>query len=200
MKKKLRNEFRRGILFGICFAVFLIFVVSPGQAEQTTVSLSTPDLVKGNTVYATVNIENVENLDAGQFDISFNPKVLKIASIENGSIGETAFPLQWNAVDEKNIRVIFNLEGVTGVSGSGQLAKIGFKVVGDGEGELNISGGLLGNTEAKSIDVNWQSSTAEGQEKKEADTQQKATPGFEAVLSLVGLITGIHLAWNKKRR
>ncbi|WP_082088947.1 cohesin domain-containing protein [Methanosarcina siciliae] len=33
--------------------------------------------MKGSTVYATVNVENVANFDAGQFDLEFNPNVLK---------------------------------------------------------------------------------------------------------------------------
>ena len=202
MKKNSWKELKRAALFGICFAVLLVFAAVPGQAQQTTVSLSTPELVKGNTVYATVNIENVENLDAGQFDVLFNPDVLKVVSVENGSIGEKDIPLKWNSVDSKTVRVVFNLEGVTGVSGSGQLAKIGFEVIGDGKGELRISEGLLGNTEAKSIDTSWGSSKEEGkegEEGKEADTQQRAAPGFEAALALVGLIAVVCLARSKQR-
>jgi len=86
--------------------------------------------------------------------------------------------------------VIFNLEGVTGISGSGQLARIGFEVIGDGEGDLLISSGLLGNTEANQIDTNWGVTAA-------TDVQE-STPGFEAVFALVGLIAIFGLARSSR--
>jgi len=178
----------------------LIFAVFPGQAQQTTVSLSVPELVKGNTIYATVNIENVENLDAGQFDVLFNPDVLKIISVDNGSIGEKAIPVRWNAVDSKTVRVVFNLEGITGVSGSGKLAKIGLEVIGGGKGDLQISNGLLGNTDAQSIDTSWGSSKENGENGEGTATQQKASSGFELILSLVALTAVVCLTSIRQRR
>ncbi|MCC4767540.1 hypothetical protein FXW07_13235 [Methanosarcina sp. DH1] len=201
MKKNSWMELKRGTLLGICFAVLMMFAAVPCQAQQTTVSLNMPELVKGNTVYATVSIDNVENLDAGQFDLVFNPDVLKIVSVENGSIGNTEIPVQWRSVDSKTARVIFNLEGVTGVSGSGELAKIGFEVMSNGKGDLIISNGLLGNTEAKRIDTIWGDSNDDGKEgeEQEADTKQTATPGFEIELSLIGLTAVVCLARGKQR-
>ncbi|KKG15295.1 hypothetical protein EO98_08535 [Methanosarcina sp. 2.H.T.1A.6] len=204
MKNKSWEELKRGVLFGICFAALIaVFAAIPVQAQQTTVSLDTPEMVEESTVYATVNIDNVENLDAGQFDLIFNPGVLKVISVENGSIGETEIPVQWRSVDSKKVRVIFNLEGVTGVSGSGQLASIGFEVIGSGEGEIHISDGLLGDTEANSIDTDWGVTEASGIDADlrdaEAEDAQKAAPGFEVVLTLAGLTTAICLARNEQR-
>ncbi len=55
-------------MISVCFAALLIaFAAVPAQAQQTTVSLTTPELVQGSTVYATVEIDDVNNLDAGQF-------------------------------------------------------------------------------------------------------------------------------------
>jgi hypothetical protein len=199
MKQKLWDELRKGVLFGVSFAVLLVFVVFPGQAQQTTVSLSVPELVKGNTVYATVNIGNVENLDAGQFDILFNPDALKVVSVDNGSIGEKAIPVKWKAVDSKTVRVVFNLEGITGVSGSGQLAKIGLEIIGDGKSDLQISDGLLGNTNAQSIDTSWGGSKEGGDNGKGAATQQRASSGFGIVLSLV-VLTAVVCLFSIKQR
>jgi hypothetical protein len=204
MKKNSWKKLKRDFLLGTCFAVLVLaFAVVPGQAQQATVGLSTPELTKGNTVYATVNVENVENLDVGQFDLEFNPAVLKVVDVENGSIGETEIPVQWRSIDSGTIRVIFNLEGVTGVSGSGQLAIIGFKVIGDGEGEFLISNGLLGNIETKSIDTNWgvseDSSVDADLRDAEGEDTQKAAPGFEAALALAGLTTAIYLTRSGQR-
>lgn len=181
MKNNSENDLKRCTMISVCFAVFLIaFAAVPAQAQQTTVSLTTPELVQGNTVHAAVEIDDVNNLDAGQFNLSFNPDVLKVVNVEDGSIEGTKIPVQWSSIDGDMVRVIFNLEGVTGISGSGQLAKIGFKVIGEGDSNLLISSGLLGNTEANQIDTDWGITTA--------TDVQKSTPGFEAVFALVGLI------------
>jgi len=204
MKKNSWKGLKRNFLFVTCFSVLvLVFAAVPGHAQQATVSLSTPELVKGNTVYATVNVENVENLDAGQFDLEFNPAVLEVVGVENGSIEETEIPVQWRSIDSKTVRVVFNLEGVTGVSGSGQIASVGFEVIGDGESDLLISDGLLGDTEAKSIDTDWGVSEASSvdadlRDAEEEDTQ-KAAPGFEAALALAGLTTAIYLVRKGQR-
>ncbi|HIH95740.1 TPA: hypothetical protein HA338_17615 [Methanosarcina acetivorans] len=204
MKKNSWKKLKRDFLSGTCFVLLvLVFATVPGQAQQATVGLSTPELVKESTVYATVNVENAENLDAGQFDLEFNPAVLKVVGIENGSIGKTEIPVQWRSIDSGTVRVIFNLEGVTGVSGSGQLASVGFEVIGDGESELFISDGLLGDTEAKSIDTDWGVSGASSVDAdlRDAETEDtpKATPGFEAVLTLTGLTTAIYLIRSGQR-
>ncbi|HJH31186.1 MAG TPA: hypothetical protein C5S50_03145 [Methanosarcinaceae archaeon] len=172
---------KRSTVISICFAALLItFAAVPVQAQQTTVNLNAPELVKGSTVYATVEIINVTNVDAGQFDLLFNSSALKVLNIEGGSIEGTKIPLQWRSIDADTVRVIFNLEGVIGISGSGQIAKIGFEVIGDGEGDLLISNGLLGNTEANRINADWGVTAA--------SDVQKSTSGFGAVFALVGLI------------
>jgi len=177
MKNNLEIGLKRCTMISVCFAALLIaFAAVPAQAQQTTVSLTTPELVKGSTVYAAVEIANVNNLDAGQFDLSFDPDVLKVVNVEDGSIEGTKIPVQWHSIDDGTVRVIFNLEGVTGISGSGQLAR--------------ISSGLLGNTEANQIDTNWGVTAA-------TDVQE-STPGFEAVFALVGLIAIFGLARSSR--
>lgn len=192
MKRNSQNGLKKSTMFGICFAVFLVaFATVPAQAQQTQVSLNTHELVKESTVYATLEIDNIYNLDSGQFDLSFNPDVLKVVNVEDGSIEGAKIPLQWGLIDDNAVRVIFNMEGVTGISGSGQLARIGFKVIGEGESNLFISNGLLGNTEANGIDTNWGVTTA-------ADVQE-STPGFGAVFALVGMIAVFYLAKFSKK-
>lgn len=204
MKKNSWKELERSILLGVCFIVLiLVFAAVPGQANETTVGLSTPELVKGNTVYATVNVENVENLDAGQFDLVFNPNVLKVVSVDSGSIGKTEIPVQWREVDSKTIRVIFNLEGVGGVAGSGKLAGIGFEVIGEGESDLFISDGLLGDTGANIINTNWEATEVDSinadLRDSEAEGTQKAASGFKAALTVISLTTAMYLVRNKQR-
>ncbi|HJH31331.1 MAG TPA: PGF-CTERM sorting domain-containing protein [Methanosarcinaceae archaeon] len=192
MEKKSLTNFKKSTMIGICFAAFLIaFAAVPAQAQQITVNLNAPELVKGSTVYATVEIINVTDLDAGQFDLSFNSSVLEVVNVENGTIEGIKIPLQWHSIDTNTLRVIFNLEGVTGISGSGQIARIGFEVIDEGEGDLLISNGLLGNIEANQINTNWGVTTA--------TDVPGSTPGFGAVIALVGLIAVFCMVRFSKR-
>ena len=181
MNKIQHGNWKRSFMIGICFAAALmVFVVLPAQAQQPAVSITAPEWVEGTTGYAVVEITNVTKLDAGQFDLSFNSSVLKVVNIENGDIQGTGIPVQWNSIDTDTIRVIFNLEGVTGISGSGQLAKIGFEVIGPGDSTLDISNQLLGDTQADEISADWGVTAA--------TDVHKSTSGFGAVFALVGLI------------
>lgn len=181
VKLNSQTSLKRSILFCICFAaVLMIFAVLPVQAQQPLVSITAPEWVEGTTGYALVEITNVMNLDAGQFDLSFNSNILKVASVEDGDIEGTKIPIQWRSIDADTIRVIFNLKGVTGINGSGQLAKIGFEVIGDGDSTLDISNELLGDTQANKISADWGVNA-------EADAH-RSTPGFGAVFALVSLI------------
>ena len=166
----------------ICFAAaLLIFAVAPAQAQQPVVSIIAPEWVEGTTGYAAVEITNVSNLDTGQFDLSFNSSILKVANVEDGSIQGISVPVKWHSIDADTVRLIFNLEGVTGISGTGQLARIGFEVIGDGDSTLDISNELLGDTQANKINADWGVNTA-------ADSQ-KSTPGFGAAIAFIGLLT-----------
>lgn len=95
--------------------------------------------MEGTTDYAIVKINNVSNLDTGQFDLSFNSSVLKVVNVEDGDIQGTGIPIQWHLIDIDTLRMIFNLEGVNGITGSGQLAIIEFEVIGHGDTTLYIS-------------------------------------------------------------
>ena len=95
--------------------------------------------MEGTTDYAIIKINNVSNLDTGQFDLSFNSSVLKVVNVEDGDIQGTGIPIQWHLIDIDTLRMVFNLEGVNGITGSGQLAIIEFEVIGHGDTTLYIS-------------------------------------------------------------
>ena len=130
---------------------------------DTKVSVSAPDEVKPGDVFsAYIMIEDVTDFDAGQFDLSFDSDVIAVVDdeVKNGEIGSQEVPiLVWNFKPGSTnlIRVIYDLPGADGVSGSGYLAKIIFEVTGD-DGDTNsieISNGLLGNKNAAEIPATW---------------------------------------------
>jgi hypothetical protein len=142
------------------FAVILLFIsLLPGRglAERATVRVKAPELISGTFSFI-ITIDNAVDMDAGQFDLGFNPGVIKVTDVRSGSIGGANVPLvRWASVNEDKIRVLFNLPGVQGISGSGELARITARVAGKigDSSNLNISGGLLVDKEAKSIPANW---------------------------------------------
>ncbi len=60
-------------------------------------------------------------------------------------------------MDNDTIRVILDVSGIASVNGSGNLATISFEVVGKpgAKSVLDISNGLLVNTDAEAIPTVW---------------------------------------------
>jgi hypothetical protein len=121
------------------------------------VTVNAPPVVSG-AFEVTIDIENVTDLDCGQFDLSFNASVVNVTGVDSGTIDGTEVPNDmWLFMDNDTIRVMFNLPGITGVSGSGSLATIHFTVtgiVGD-TSVLDISDGLLVDIQAEVIPSTW---------------------------------------------
>ena len=143
-------------------AIIILLAIFATHAAAVTVSVDASESVPpGKQLNVEIEIDQVEGLDSGQFDISFNPNVLHVTDItegiKNGVIGGMEVPILTRYMGEDTIRLLFNFPGVTGVSGSGSLATIVFEAVGnDGDiSFLDLSDGLLVDTESSSIDADW---------------------------------------------
>ena len=106
----------------------------------------------------TIDVENVTDLDSGQFELSFDPGVVIVEDVEAGSIcGTTISIVGWSFMDVGTIKALFNLPGLKGVSGSGYVARINFELTGS-QGDtsaLDISNGLLVNNNADKMPAIW---------------------------------------------
>ena len=137
------------LLVAIAIA-FTSLAVTPVIAEgetKVTVTVNAPKYVeKGQTFDVTIDVEDIEDFNAGQFDLAFDHKVVEVKKVTDGSIDDTEIPItMWDEMDSDTIKVFPELSGDTTVSGSGYLAKITFKVTGD-EGDgcvLEIPKGTL---------------------------------------------------------
>ena len=121
------------------------------------VTVDAPAYVEG-TFTSIIRIENVTDLNSGQFDLSFNSSVVNVTDVREGEIDGEAVPVfDWSFFDVDTIRVLVKLPGVEGASGSGYLAEVEFKVEGrSGEkSNLGLSRGQLVNTEAEEIEAEW---------------------------------------------
>jgi hypothetical protein len=143
-------------------AILILLTVFATNATAVTVTVDAPEYVSGSRFDVPIEIDDVDDLDSGQFDISFNSSVVNVIDldddVEDGEIGSTAVPIEnCYFMDANSIRLLFNLPGVSGVSGSGTLATIRFEVVGGSEdiSFLNLSDGLLVDKESNKIPANW---------------------------------------------
>jgi hypothetical protein len=107
---------------------------------------------------ALVDISQVQGFDAANFNVSFNPAVLRLDNVTQGNINGTAVPVDvWSLQSAGTFTVIVNIPGFTGANGTGSLSALHFHVIGSpGEsGNITLSGGVLSNTMAQEIPAEW---------------------------------------------
>ena len=166
MSKNRKDKIEKSVLVKgavICIAIATIsFSLIPGLAAQGTgdtvnVTVNAPEYVEG-TFNASVDVDSVADFNSGQFDLAFDSSVVNVTDVVDGSLDGEAIPVSdWERLDNDTIRVILDVSGIAGVNGSGNLATISFTVVGaaGAKSVLDISKGLLVNTEAEAIPAEW---------------------------------------------
>jgi len=151
---------------------------------------------------ATVDVTNVADFDAGMFDVQYDESVLQLDGVTAGRIGSTEIPVDaWNKIDAGTYRIIVNVPGVPGISGSGSLATLDFHVDGaaGGSSAIDLSNGFLNNNLSEEITATWTGDLVKVREK--TDGQAPHT-----IALLVAVILGAVLAglagyfWLRRRR
>ncbi len=136
----------------ILTVIALSFAVTPVIAQPVEVRVNAQEYVEeGATFVATIDVDTVTDLNSAKFDLSFDPDVVKISDVKKGEIDGVDVPIMRSFPDADIMRVIASMPIGEGVSGSGYLAEIEFKVKGD-EGDvsvLDISNGMLMDKKAK---------------------------------------------------
>ncbi len=98
------------------------------------------------------------DFDAANYDVSFDASVLRLDNVTSGLIGSTTIPIDiYNEISSGTYRIIHNVPGLAGVSGSGYLAVLHFHVIGS-EGDsstISLSNGMLSNNLAEEITATW---------------------------------------------
>jgi len=187
------------VLFVLTAIAFTSLAVIP-VAAQVTVTVNAPEYVavEEETFTATIDVYGVTDFSAGNFDLSFDPDVLKVSEVKEGEINGEEIPIyMWRFMDTDTVRVAIMLKpvGEKCVSGSGYLAEIEFDVKGE-EGEeskIDISNGKLGNVSAKKIPANWINATIiigveptptpEEDGDEEEEESEEVTPGSPDITS-----------------
>ena len=123
--------------------------------EEGVVAVLTPGEVVPNTDFmVTVGVGELVDFDAGQFDLHYDPAVLRLDDITNGWIGGVPTPVAaWKEFDPGHARAVVNVPGLPGVTGSGYLATVHFHVVGSyGDScVVDLSRGFLNDNCAEEI-------------------------------------------------
>jgi hypothetical protein len=130
-----------------------------GAQPGVTVSIDAPATAEPDSDFtANIDISSVADFDACQYDITFDPSVLRLDDVAAGLIGSTTVPVDmYNELSAGTYRVIQNIPGLSGVSGSGCLAVLHFHVIGS-EGDssaITLSNGVLSDAEAVEIEATW---------------------------------------------
>ena len=124
---------------------------------RVPVTVNAPESIS-DTFDVTIDVKNVTSMNSGQFDLSFDSSVVNVTGVSAGKIGGTTVPiLGWGFMGADTIRVLFKLDGLDGVSGSGYVARIDFETRGS-KGDscvLGMSRVMLVDTEADEIPVRW---------------------------------------------
>ncbi len=130
-----------------------------------TVSIDAPDEAAPDSDFtANVNISGVVDFDACNYDVSFDASVLRLDDVTSGLIGSTTIPVDmYNEISSGTYRVIQNVPGLAGVSGSGYLAVLHFHVIGSesDSSTITLSNGMLSNNLAEEIAATWVGDTVD---------------------------------------
>ncbi len=152
-------------LLSIALLVSLTIGAAAAEDADVNVRVNAPEYVS-DTFEVTIDITNVSDMDGGQFDLTFDHNVIDVIDVEDvkskyGNIDDTEIPVDMcSAMDDGRIRLLFNLPGADGVSGSGYVARILFEVVGNvgTTSAIDISEDFtrrLSDTGADEIPTNW---------------------------------------------
>jgi len=150
-------------ILGIITIVALLLgggaAVPVAATPEATVSIDAPDEAAADSDFtANVNVSEVVDFDACNYDVSFDASVLRLDNVTSGLIGTTPIPVDmYIEVSSGTWRVIENVSGLTGVSGSGYLAVLHFHVIGSegASSTITLSNGMLSNILAEEIAATW---------------------------------------------
>jgi hypothetical protein len=140
--------------------------MTPQPAATATVAPDAPAVVidppsqvvtMGDYFTVDVMARNVTNVAAYEFTLQFDPNVLVLSGVSNGSfLGSTGRPVFCPAptIDDERIRFGCVSSGsAPGASGTGLLAEITFQASGLGTSRLDFSASALADSFGKTVDA-----------------------------------------------
>ena len=196
------NSIARNIILIALVILLMICTAAGDEAEidpdaDVKVTVNAPEYASDDTFEVTIDVMEIIDLNGGQFDLEYDPDVLKMLDAEAGNIEGTEVPIvgvgYFTDDDHDGDRVLFKLDGADCVSGSGYLAKITFEAIG-GTGDISIIDIItdpdkkeqppnLANADADEITANW-FGTNVTIGTAPPDSAETTTPAINATLEL----------------
>jgi hypothetical protein len=186
---------------GKCLSISLLLSMFAALAYANSIASvqpASPTASVGDIVAVTVNVSNITDLFAFQFDINFNPAVLSAQSITEGAFlpsgGSTLFLP--GSIDNIAGTIAFNADTligfVPGVSGGGTIATMDFLAIASGLSSLDLANTFFLDSNLANINnVTLESGTVNV-------TSATATPEPPTVVLMLGGI--VALFWLAHRR
>ena len=173
------------LLIAMAIVLTAISFVPVIAAQEVEVRVNAPEYVEEKETFGvTIDVDSVTELTWSEFDLLFDKSVVKVEDVTEGRIDDTEIPIvMWDHVDSDTIKVMTGVpedKFLEGISGSGYLAEISFKVKGDegDESVLELSNGVLGNTSAGEIPATWVDAEIKiGVEEKEEEEGEEEEEG-----------------------
>jgi hypothetical protein len=154
-------RFPRTLLAGL----FLTVVLSIPCFADSTLSIvpAAASVAQGNNITLDVNVSNVSDLFAYQFDLSFNPTFVSAISTAEGSSFVSGGGFIPGTIDNVGGDITFTADsligGIPGFTGSGTLAVITMKGLTPGTSSLDFANVILLDTGFNSLPTNLASGT-----------------------------------------
>ena len=143
-----------------CSAIFLLLCTHVMSSPTLKLIPNNNEVIENKNFVINVVAEDLQDLYAWQFDLKFNPLILKANKIEEGSFlsnqGHTFFLS--GDIDNNNGRVTGTIASLlgnqAGVTGIGVLAQLSFTSLSLGMSNLELENYLLVNSNISEINVN----------------------------------------------
>ncbi len=187
----------------LVLGLLLLSGSAPAMADgSAAVSIDAPTEATNDTDFAaSVNVADLAAFDAGQFDVCFDESVLRLENVTAGHVGASQIPVDsWTKMDTGKYRVIVNVPGFPGVSGSGNLATLHFHAVGSAgsSSAIDLSNGFLNDNVGADITATWANHSVEVSEQT-ANTSSPL-PKILIAAPLGAVVVGGSMAYLWMRR
>ncbi len=158
---------KRSIALALIIGLVTILNAGPVKgAEPAVVTLEAPSKVVADSLFVVkVNVGQIDGFDAAVYSINYDSSVFLAENTtpSAGLVGGQAVPVDaWSiAPDFNSISIVQNMPGLTGISGSGYLATLRFRVVGVFGTSSNITlvNGSLSDNLSNEIIATWGKTT-----------------------------------------
>ena len=138
--------------------------IAVSSINGCTVTINSPASAKYDDYFdSTVDITSAVNFDSADYIVSFNPGILALVGVSGGTLNGTAVPVDsFSPVPGQSgqYRILQNISGTSGISGSGNLARLHLNIIATGTtASINFMSSTIFDNSASPIPAVWNGSS-----------------------------------------